>query len=112
MKCMVYTALLFMALGTLAHGACQANTVRIPDAATALKIAEPILVKTYGKHQVDYERPFSVRLIGDVWIISGTLCCPDKRGQRICEPGRCVGGVAELKLRQSDGSVLSIRHGK
>ena len=84
----------------------------MPDAATALKIAEPILVRTYGKHQIDYERPFSAKLVGSVWVVTGTLCCPDAKGQRICEPFQCAGGVAELKLRQRDGKVLSVTHGK
>ena len=104
---------LFVALGTPATGVCQASTVRVPDAATALKIAEPILVDTYGKNRVDYERPFLGRLVGEqVWIITGTLCCPDAAGRRTCETGRCAGGVAELRLRQKDGKVLSITHGK
>ena len=68
---------LFVALGTPAAGVCQASTVRVPDAGTALKIAEPILVDTYGKNRVDYERPFLARLVGEqVWIITGTFVLP------------------------------------
>jgi hypothetical protein len=29
-----------------------------------------------------------------------------------CEEGRCIGGVAVLKLREIDGKVLSIAHYK
>jgi hypothetical protein len=112
MKSTVYLALLLAALGTSPQGECQKNTVRVPDATTALKIAEPILVKTYGRRQIDYEQPLLAKLVGDVWVISGTLCCPDAAGRRVCEPLRCAGGVAELRLRQRDGKVLSITHGK
>ena len=86
--------------------------VRVPDAATALKIAEPTLIKTHGKRQIDYERPLTAKLDGDIWSVYGTLCCPDHNGHRTCEEGRCVGGVAVLKLRQSDGKILSIMHYK
>ena len=84
----------------------------VPDAATALKIAEPLLIKTYGKRQIDYERPLTAKLEGDIWTIYGTLCCPDRNEHRTCEEGKCDGGVAVLKLRQSDGKILSITHYK
>jgi hypothetical protein len=86
--------------------------VRVPDAASALKIAEPALIKVYGKQQIDYERPLKATLQDGVWNIYGTLCCPDLKGRRACEEGKCVGGVAALRLRQSDGKILSISHTK
>jgi hypothetical protein len=86
--------------------------LRVPDAATALKIAEPRLIKTYGKRQINYERPLTAKLDDGIWTVYGTLCCPDRNGQRTCEEGRCVGGVAVVKLRQRDGKILSIMHYK
>jgi len=86
--------------------------VRVPDEATALRIAEPALIKTYGKRQIDYERPLTAKLDGGIWSVYGTLCCPDRNGHRTCEEGRCLGGVAVLKLRQGDGKILSIMHYK
>lgn len=86
--------------------------VRVPDAATALKIGEPALVNIYGKKQIDYERPLKARLEGGIWTVYGTLCCPGRNGRRVCEEGKCLGGVAVLKLRQSDGKILSIVHYK
>ena len=86
--------------------------VRVPDSATALKIAEPVLIKTYGKRQVNYERPLTAKLDSGVWTIYGTLCCPDSKGHRTCKEGKCLGGVAVLKLRQTDGKVLSVEHYK
>ncbi len=87
-------------------------TVSVPDAATALKVAEPALIKTYGKRQIDHERPLTAKLEDGVWSVDGTLCCPDRDGNRTCEVGKCVGGVAVLKLRQSDGKILSVTHYK
>ena len=84
--------------------------VRVSDESTALKIAEPALIKTYGKRQIDYERPLRATLHNGIWTVYGTLCCPDRNGHRICEEGMCLGGVAVLKLRQRDGKILSINH--
>ena len=112
MKSAVHTGLLLVVLSTFAQDVHKADAVRVPDVATALKIAEPILVRTYGKRQIDSERPLSAELVGGVWITHGSLCCSDGAGRKTCEPGRCVGGVAQLKLRQKDGKVLSITHGK
>jgi hypothetical protein len=88
------------------------ETVRVPNAATAISVAEPALVKTYGKRQIDYERPLTATLDKGIWTVAGTLCCPDRKGHRSCEQYMCVGGVAVLKLRQQDGKILSINHYK
>jgi NTF2 fold immunity protein len=89
-----------------------ATKVRVPDAATALSIAEPALIKVYGKRQIDDERPLTATLDDGIWSVHGTLCCPDAKGQRTCDVGKCLGGVAVLNLRQSDGKILSISHTK
>lgn len=74
--------------------------VAVSDAATAVKIAEPALIKEYGKRTIDSERPLMANLEGGIWTVCGTLC------------SECVGGVAVLKLRQHDGKILSITHTK
>jgi NTF2 fold immunity protein len=84
----------------------------VPDAATALSIAERALIKVYGKRQIDYEQPLTATLDNGIWSVYGTLCCPGSKGQRTCEVGKCAGGVAALRLRQSDGKILSISHTK
>lgn len=86
--------------------------VTVSDTATALKIAEPALIKEYGKRTIDSERPLTAKLESGIWTVYGTLCCPDRNGHRTCEEGKCVGGVATLKLRQRDGKILSIAHTK
>jgi len=86
--------------------------IRIRDAAAAINIAEPALVRVYGKRQIDYEKPLKATLQNGVWHVYGTLCCPDGNGKPTCEEGQCVGGVALAKVRQSDGKILSITHTK
>jgi NTF2 fold immunity protein len=114
MKRVLLQAVLLAAFAlTAADSRSQTSAeVRVPDAATALRIAEPALIKTYGKRRIDYERPLTTKLDGGIWSVHGTLCCPDRNGQRTCEQGRCDGGVAVLKLRQRDGKILSIIHYK
>jgi hypothetical protein len=111
MKVEIVGVLLLMALNVSAQD-LPATTVRVPDAATALRIAEPALTKVYGKRKIDHERPLTAILEDGIWSVYGTLCCPDGKGQRTCEVGKCVGGVATLKLRQSDGKILSVFHTK
>ena len=104
--------LLSIVLTSSAQNSPPATSVRVPDAGTALSIAEPALIRVYGKRQIDYERPLTATLQDGIWSVYGTLCCPDIKGRRNCEVGRCAGGVAALKLRQTDGKILSISHGK
>ena len=114
MKSVILGAVLLASLTLTAPDSRSQSTtqVTVSDAATALKIAEPALIKKYGKRQIDYERPLTAKLEGDIWTVYGTLCCPDRNGHRTCEEGKCVGGVAVLKLRQSDGKILWITHYK
>ena len=100
----------FLLAVTLSAQSSPPTSVRVPDEATALKIAEPALIKTYGKRQIDYERPLGATLDKGIWTVAGTLCCPDRDGHRNCEQHMCLGGVAVLKLRQRDGKILSIIH--
>jgi hypothetical protein len=111
MRTSILGVLLLLALTSLAQDSPTTN-VRVPDATTALRIAEPALIKVYGKRQIEYERPLTATLEDGIWSVYGTLCCPNSKGQRTCEVGECVGGVAALKLRQRDGKILSIIHGK
>ena len=107
----VLLPLLLLVLGVAAQES-KPSGVRVPDEATAVDLAERALVKVYGKYQIDYEKPLTAKLENGVWNVYGTLCCPGPNGQRTCEPYKCVGGVAALQLRQSDGKVLSVSHTK
>ena len=84
------------------------ETVRVPDAATALRMAEPSLIRKFGNRVVNEQKPLTATLQDGVWTISGSDCCSAGKRKRTCEPGRCFGGGVALRLRQSDGSILSI----
>ena len=72
----------------------------VPDQKTAIAVAEAVLAPIYGEQKVVAERPFTARLDGGVWTVSGSL------------PAGFVGGVAEIKIRKSDASVVFVLHGK
>jgi len=80
----------------------------IPDAATAVMVAEPELIRVYGS-KVDAERPINAALSGDIWIVGGTLHCSDGRGGTTTH---CVGGVATAHVTSVDGRVVRIFHTK
>jgi len=73
----------------------------VPDAKTAIAIAEAILVPIYGQKQIASERPFHAVLDKrGVWTVEGTL------------PSGSDGGVAEIKLSRQDSRILYVMHGK
>ena len=103
---------LFLSAALVAQSAPTQSNVRVPDEEMALKIAEPALIRTYGKRKIEDEKPLTATLQNGIWTISGTLWCTDRNENRTSEPGMCVGGSAVLKLRQRDGKILSIIHYK
>ena len=81
----------------------------VPDAKTATKIAEAVLVPVYGEKQIESERPFNVELEDGTWTVSGTLRCPDGHGGTTTH---CVGGTATVKVAKADGRILFMIHYK
>jgi hypothetical protein len=81
----------------------------VPDAATAVKIAEAVLTPVYGKKHIESEEPFHAELKDNVWTVSGTLHCPDGKGGTTTH---CVGGVAVVEISKSDAHILSMVHYK
>jgi NTF2 fold immunity protein len=75
----------------------------VPDAATAVRIAEAVLIPVYGEKKILSERPFNASLQGDVWTVAGTLHCGAPR---------CDGGSAEVKISKSSGQILNMIHYK
>lgn len=73
----------------------------MPNSATAARIAEAILIPIYGKALIREEQPFSARLKGRIWVVTGRL--PN---------GATRGGVAVVELAQRDGRVLRVTHGQ
>ncbi len=72
----------------------------VPDAGTAILIAEAILVPIYGADQIRNERPFRATLQGQTWFVQGSL------------PPGYDGGVAEVEISKDDGRILRVMHGK
>jgi hypothetical protein len=83
----------------------------VPDAETAIGVAEAALIPVYGKKKVESERPFTAHLKDDVWMVAGTLYCGDGRPQSD-KPPTCVGGVAVVQISKVDGHVISMIHYK
>ena len=67
----------------------------VPDATTAVKIAEAVLIPVYGEKRIESERPFNAVLENDTWTVDGTVHCPDDTGGQV---SFCFGGAAEVKL--------------
>lgn len=75
----------------------------LPNEASAIKLAETILVNIYGEKVLN-ERPFVAKVSGDYWIIDGTLHC--------LQGSICKGGTAHIELNRKDGAVKNVIHGK
>src|SRR5258706_16291540 len=82
---------------------------KVPDAGTAVILAEKVLASAYGKKKIEAEKPFEASLSGGIWHGGGTLYCGKGRSFKGVQ---CVGGVAMADIRQSDGRVLKTGHGK
>lgn len=93
-----------------ARPGCKVAKVRmaagaIPDAATALKVGEPELMRAYGG-VLGSEKPITAILWGDIWTVGGTLHCPGEKNSTEL----CLGGVATLHLTKSDGRIIEVFH--
>ena len=75
----------------------------VPNAETAVRIAEAVLVPVYGEKLILSERPFHATLEGDVWTVDGTLHC---------RAPQCDGGTARVEIAKSSGQILNMIHYK
>ncbi|HEX3505944.1 MAG TPA: NTF2 fold immunity protein [Xanthobacteraceae bacterium] len=71
----------------------------VPDADTARKISEVVLIRLVGEAQVEREKPLTVSLEDGVWIVKGTM------------PPNTLGGIAEVHISKKDGTILFLSHG-
>ena len=71
----------------------------VPNAETAVKVGEAVLIPVYGENQINAERPFKATLQGSVWTVEGTLSC-----------GHCNGGTAVVKISKTSGQILFMTH--
>jgi hypothetical protein len=73
----------------------------VPDAKTAIRIAEAVWIPVYGEEKIRQERPIHARLHGskDRWLVTGSL------------PKGYIGGVALAVISKTDGRILRVSHG-
>jgi hypothetical protein len=81
----------------------------VPDSATAVQIAEAVLVPVYTKKTIESEKPLTAKLENDVWTVSGTLRCPDGKGGTTTQ---CVGGTAVVQISKIDARIILMTHYK
>ncbi len=74
----------------------------VPDEKTAVAIAEAVLTPIFGKEMIEEEKPFEAILQGEVWVVNGTLHCPE--GQL------CLGGVATAEISKQNGTIIRTYH--
>ncbi len=71
----------------------------VPNARTAIKIAEAIWLPIYGDG-IYSKKPFVAKLNNDVWVVQGSLSI------------QMVGGVPVAEISKKTGKVLRVSHGK
>ena len=73
----------------------------VPDAATAIKVAEAVLIPVYGESNILRQRPFTATLKDtDTWQVAGSL------------PSGFAGGVALVEISRVDCRIIRMSHGK
>jgi hypothetical protein len=75
----------------------------VPDAATASRIAEAVLIPIYGKVVVG-ERPFQATLKDGIWSVTSTRRCQEN----LPGPMSCYGGHW-VRLSKDDGHILQVQ---
>jgi hypothetical protein len=83
----------------------------VPDSATAIQIAEAVLVPVYGIKHIESGRPFMAQLRDGTWTVSGTVRCPDGKGG-VASGLECRGGTAVVQIAKVDGRIISMTHGR
>jgi hypothetical protein len=78
----------------------------VPDEATAIRVAEAVLIPIYGEKHVRSERPFHARLKDGIWIVKGSLGNPPKPGDIV------VGGTMMAEIERTTGCIKAIYHMK
>ncbi len=77
----------------------------VPNSDTASTIAEAVWKPIYGSKNIEEQKPFETKLIGNIWYVSGSLTkAPDGYVM--------IGGTAEAEIDRRSGKILRISHGK
>jgi hypothetical protein len=72
----------------------------VPDAKTAIRIAEAVWIPIYGAKTLADEKPFVATRRGDVWHVYGTM------------PKNTPGGTAEAEIDSRSGKIIRVSHGE
>jgi len=78
----------------------------VPNAETAVKVREAVLIPVYGEKRILDERPFKATLNGDVWTVEGTVPCDGPAG------AHCPGGAALVRISKTSGQIFFMMHYK
>jgi hypothetical protein len=73
----------------------------VPDAKTAVMIAEAVLTSVYGEKEVAWNKPFTAKLRKGVWSVGGWGNHPGIEG-----------GGLEIDIAKSDGRISRIYAGQ
>ena len=110
MKSLIATLFCASVLVTFALGqGYKPSQGYVPDSATAVQIAEAVLVPVFGRKQIESEKPLTAKLENDVWTVAGTLRCPDGKGGTT---SLCFGGAAVVQISKIDARIVSMTHYK
>jgi hypothetical protein len=77
----------------------------VSDAATAIRIAEAVLISIYGEEQIRSELPLKAILKNGVWLVEGSTP-PYVLGHQF------KGGVAVAEIAKEDGRIIRVSHGE
>ena len=70
----------------------------VPNAQTAIRIAEAVWIPIYGEKLIEGEKPFRAELNGETWVVRGYM------------PKGMKGGTAVAEIAKLDGRILRVVH--
>ncbi|MBO0358112.1 hypothetical protein J0X19_09170 [Hymenobacter sp. BT186] len=82
------------------HNVVSSQKMLIGSSTVAVQVAEPILFNIYGKENIQSQRPYTVHLIDNYWVLAGRL------------PAGYEGGTFLLIMDARNSKVIRITHGK
>lgn len=68
----------------------------MPNAETAVKIGEAVLIPVYSEKEIRDEQPVKATRQGDLWTVAGT---------QNCGAPHCVGGGVVVKISKTSGQI-------
>jgi len=94
------TILAFPAVGQDENAYVPASGL-VPDEATALRIAEAVLISIYGEDRFAKQQPLTASLVQDVWQVDGKSVPKGSFGRRV-----------RIEISKRDGRMVFLPFGK